>query len=915
MLVFLANGQTLAQPSHKPIELVKGDGPIPIAPFASVLEDPEGALKISDLRSGDWSNRFHPVQGELEFGFTSSAFWLYFEIINRSDVTSFYVLDTSYPLIDSIEIHAFGGAERQSWSLGDARPYAQRSIDTISFGQDFQIPAGERLEFYVHVQSTSSLSIPFKLYHATQYSEHIHDHMLLLGLFYGIAVGLIAYNLFLYIVTRESTYIYYVAFCFSNACFSGSLDGLNYLVFPEAVYFQSFATYEFISLSALFALEFTRNYLGTTQHLPRLNRVIVNAERGFLCAALLVWFYHPLWLTTSILIALFLAVALIASSAIARIRQGYAPAKLFFASWLVLLSSIAFGVTTAIFVVEFYALLPYLYKLGASCEMILLSLALANRINTLKAAEKEALQEAELAKSSAKAKSEFLATMSHEIRTPINGVLGMTQLLSATTLNAAQANYVRTIQLSGNALVSVINDILDFSKLDSGKMQLEETCFDLEQVIDDLGALFALSASEQGIPFLVEFDHRIPKTLIGDPTRIKQILINLVGNAYKFTNQGEVRLLVHQLENNSSRRTIRFEISDTGVGISPTSQRKLFASFSQGDSSITRKYGGSGLGLAICKKLVEAMGGSIGVQSQPDEGSTFWFELPLAAKEASPSVFKFIQDEFDSLHHTPLALLGPPSPTLERLASDLQPCFDDIAQLATLEELDRHEAHQNHATGVVVVYLHGTDKEAYDTLQRIQSAHRRILVLVDPSRTDLRNRLDSTPRIASLTLPVARLELRKTLRELLCPEHPRIGESAPSSSRMIAPPDLRVLVAEDNKINQMVLKGMLKKFGIEPTVVNNGREAVNELVTNRYDLVFMDCEMPELDGYSATREIRQLQQDTSSKTTIFALTAHAMETHRQDALAAGMDDHFTKPISLDTIQRALDRWQELQNAA
>lgn len=775
------------------------DEALSVFEYATVWEDPSGEVQLDEVIKKRKAGHFEALGHELEFGFTESAYWIHFRLANPQARAALFVLSSSYPLIDSLDLFFLRESGRERVLMGDSLPFGDRPLESISFAHEFLLEPGETVEVYVRTASTSSLSIPLKLYRSKSYAEHLHDHMLLLGIFYGISLGLIAYNLSLYAVTRERSYFYYVAFGASNTAFSSCLDGLNYLLLPNSVYWQSFATYELIAWSAFFALIFTRSYLNTKDHLPRVNKGMWVLERVFLIYGLALVFWQPRWLSILVLLSLVGAIACVALSASLRVRQGFGPARVFLSAWLVLLVSIAFGVTTAIYVVELYPLLPYIYKFGAAAEMILLSIALAHRINALKEAQQVAVEQASLAKSTAEAKSEFLATMSHEIRTPMNGVLGMTELLRRTELDALQQKYVRTISVSGNALVRVIDDILDYSKLEAGKMDIERTCFDLKQLADDVGAVFALRASEQGVPFLMRIEAGVPAMVVGDPTRIRQVLINLVGNAYKFTKAGSVSLSIGPSQLQQDSKTLRLEVRDTGVGISPEALNKLFQSFSQGDSSITRKYGGTGLGLAICKKLVERMGGKIGVRSELGKGSSFWFELAL--------------------------------------------------------------------------------------VDSVQTSHGELTTSQRDSRMD-------DPELAQRSVPE--------------PALPEAGFE-----------HLRVLVAEDNAINQMVIKGMLQKMGVRPTIAHNGREAVLAVqgAQEPFDLIFMDCEMPELDGYSAAREIRAWEESREQRCVIFALTAHAMDLYRQKALEAGMDEHMTKPVSIHKLAQALQRCSSMSKAA
>ncbi|MFH1019209.1 MAG: ATP-binding protein [Pseudomonadota bacterium] len=416
------------------------------------------------------------------------------------------------------------------------------------------------------------------------------------------------------------------------------------------------------------------------------------------------------------------------------------------------------------------ALVANLRQAGEESEALNLELLAENERR--KATEGELVQARDAAEAASRAKDEFLANMSHEIRTPMNGILGTLQLLQDTKMDGVQSDYVKTAYSSGEALLSILNDILDFSKIAAHKLLLEDIPFTLRKLVEDLITLLNGQAQAQNIALVAEIDPQLPEVLLGDPTRVRQVLLNFMTNAIKFTHQGEVRVRVQCLSAFASRVMVRLEVRDTGIGISEEKQKDLFQSFTQGDGSTTRKYGGTGLGLAIVRQLVLMMGGKIGVESEPAQGSAFWCELDF-----------------------PVAAMG-------------------------VQTEDRKE------------------------------------------------------------------------------------DGALAEGALLG----RILLVEDNKVNQMVAGNMLAGMGLTVDLAENGEKALAALAKEPYDLVLMDCQMPVLDGYEATRAFRSREPQGEKRLPIIAMTANAMAGDRQKCLEAGMDDYLAKPVKKELLRKMLQQW-------
>jgi signal transduction histidine kinase/CheY-like chemotaxis protein/HPt (histidine-containing phosphotransfer) domain-containing protein len=541
----------------------------------------------------------------------------------------------------------------------------------------------------------------------------------------------------------------------------------------------------------------------------------------------------------------------------------------------------------------------------------------------------QALQQAQAA---TLAKSTFLATISHELRTPMNGVIGMSSLLLDTPLAEEQRSFVQTIQQCGEAQLCLINDVLECSKIEAGKLELEALDFHLRTTVEDVLSQFAERAQRKGLEITGLVHAAVPNALRGDPGRLRQVLTNFVGNAIKFTEQGEVTLQAFLEGDSPSGVTIKFEITDSGIGISEEAQARLFRPFTQADSSTTRKYGGTGLGLAISKQLIELMGGTVGLRSTAGHGSTFWctatFQkqadcLPSIVHSAELSGRRILIVDDNESNRTILHHLVSGWGMQDDQAQNAGEAMAMLAQAAAKG--------MPYDVAVLDMLMPGKDglQLAHDIKAHPQGAAVRLVVLTSLIQSGHAERARRAGFDAYLTKPVRHDQLQGCLRMVFGLQQAAGAASVGAGTVGAVTPALitrhtlaeqrmrpRILVAEDNLVNQKLAVRMLERLGYQPDIVSNGDEALRAFQRETYAAIIMDCQMPVMDGYVATRYIRERERQSPSATAsphipIIALTANAMQGDRERCKAAGMDDYLSKPVKTDDLGRILQRWVPL----
>lgn len=887
----------------------------------AVLLDETADLQLSDIRSARYTNQFSPIDlNQLTAAEPDGALWLRFKLqpgkheqllrIFAPDLAqlNLYVLDDD-KLIEQL-------------NTGNDQPQSRRPLPSSDFM--LALPQSQNtLEVYVRLVSEHQLR-PYVTLQSAVMTAADQGQTLIYGLLFGCLAMLILHNLTRYAYTRSRSCIWLAA------CEGLLLLSLLLLLnlpgpwLPDWHALQTPGAYLALLLTAPCGLMFAYRFFAPLGPHP-LNRLLLgDILLTTLCSLLLLFVDTlPLNIITYTLVALAgLSMLFVAAY---HWQKGYRPARLF------VVAMVIFNIGTLIILPALLGLTLVapqgliMTLLGFIClSGVLMSIALGERQRSI--TENRFSVSCDLAASNAEinAKAEFLAKISHEIRTPMNGVLGMTELLLGTPLSVKQRDYVQTIHSAGNELLTLINEILDISKLESGQIELDDVQFDLNALIEDCLSIFRAKAEQQNVELISFIQPQVPRVISGDPTRLRQTLLSLLENALKKTDEGEI-LIVVALDERSAKPRLRIAVQDSGTPMDASEREALLHAELHSKNFLSATRLGGNLGLVIARQLILLMHGEFGIKSGNNSGSTLWLTLPL---------------DPERLEHPTSDLDGPLQGARVLVVDDNDTCRKVLVQQCSAWGLNvsavpsgkealallRTKAHLRDYFDVVLLDQNMPGMTGMQLAAKIKEDpslnHDILLIMLTgisnaPSKVIARN--SGVKRI--LAKPVAGYTLKTTLADeltrrnkgLVVPYH--LPSGVPVSVKV--PSDFRILVAEDNSISTKVIRGMLGKLNLQPDTASNGEEALQAMKAQRYDLVLMDCEMPILDGFSATQQLRAWEVGNQRmRTPVVALTAHILTEHKERARQAGMDGHMAKPVELSQLRELIEHWvaqRDLQN--
>ncbi len=899
----------LCTPLHAAVEQASA----PAGETWHVLIDESARLQLADVLAQ--GNRFQPLTRQaLTFPAASHAVWLRVEVDGSTRPRWLWTFAPRVQFLDYYLLQ--DGQPVDQARTGESRAVSSRPLPARAYL--FTLPNdGQPRTAYLRMTSNHPLMIWFKTIDEAELVSQ-EKPAYVFGALLGGLVLLLIYNLIAFFYTRALPSLWLAGLHCALALSAAANLGLLAVWVPRLSYDQSLIADLAALGTAFMVLVYTLCFFSTReQRLGSFSRSLLYGEIGLvaLLAGSIAFtgeFWHS-WLIYLLVLLAALSVPLIAAW---QWRRGYRPAR------MITLGMLGFNAGFAVFIPVLLGLdqlNPGWLVIGifsiATLAGMFLSVAAAERQQQLDSAAAALQARAAASSAELRAKAEFLAKISHEIRTPMNGVLGMTELLLGTPLSAKQRDYVQTIHSAGNELLTLINEILDISKLESGQIELDDVQFDLNALIDDCLDIFRAKAEQQQVELISFMQPQVPRVVSGDPTRLRQTLLSLLDNAFKQTLEGEI-LLVVALDSSEAEPRLRIAVQDSGRSLEPQEREALLTAELHSRDFLAATQLGGRLGLIIARQLVRMMGGEFGVQSGGPQGNTLWITLPLESSRLAPAS----ADLEGPLQGARLLVVDDNETCRKVLVQQCSAWGLDVSAVPSGKEalaLLRTKAHIGEFFDAVLLDQDMPGMTGMQLAAKIKADpglnHDILIIMLTgisnaPSKIISRNA--GIKRI--LAKPVAGYTLKTTLADELAQRGgrtPATGGTPLPPSELQVPEDFRILVAEDNSISTKVIRGMLNKLGLKPDTASNGEEALHAMQARQYDLVLMDCEMPVLDGFSATRRLREWEaREQRPRTPVVALTAHILSEHKEQAREVGMDGHMAKPVELSHLRDLLEHW-------
>ncbi|WP_074751972.1 hybrid sensor histidine kinase/response regulator [Pseudomonas abietaniphila] len=880
----------------------------------STLVDDQANLQLSDIRSAHYASQFSPVElDQVRATSRESALWLHY-LLPPTDHEQ--LVRIFAPDLATVDMYVLDGDTLIDHSRsGNKVPRSAQPLPSIDFL--LPVPQSDKpLDLYLRLKSEQELRPNISL-EAAVASAADERRPLLLGLFFGSLIMLIVQNITRFAQSRSVSSLWLAA-CEGFLGLSALLLlNLQAPWLPHWHLAQTPSAHLALLLAAATGLMYAYCFF-VQRGVEALNRLLMSVLLVVGFGGLLVLFVDtlPLNLLTFLLVALTTLTITLVS--IYHLQKGYAPARPFVIAMIVFNLGNLVILPAMLWLTTIAAQTLIIAVMGMFCLCgLLMSIALSERHRSI--TEDNFSISRELAASTAEinAKAEFLAKISHEIRTPMNGVLGMTELLLGTPLSVKQRDYVQTIHSAGNELLTLINEILDITKLESGQIELDDVQFDLNAMIEDCLSIFRAKAEQQSVELISFIQPQVPRVISGDPTRLRQTLLSLLENALKKTDEGEI-LLVVALDSRGGKPRLRIAVQDSGTPLTPKERDALLHAELHSKNFLAASKVGGHLGLVIARQLILLMNGEFGIQSGSNQGSTLWLSLPLDAER---------------LEQPPADLDSPLKGARVLVVDDNDTCRKVLVQQCSAWGLNvsavpsgkealallRTKAHLRDYFDIVLLDQNMPGMTGMQLAAKIKEDpslnHDILLIMLTgisnaPSKVIARNA--GVKRI--LAKPVAGYTLKTTLADELNQRNKGQAPFPPSpvvNLEVDVPTDFRILVAEDNSISTKVIRGMLGKLNLQPDTASNGEEALRAMKAQRYDLVLMDCEMPILDGFSATQQLRAWEVGNQrTRTPVVALTAHILAEHKDRARQSGMDGHMSKPVELSQLRELVEYWVE-----